>query len=110
MKKLNKIFKIKREKIFIQNQKLLKLACVALTLYILIAVLHGVLPGIWEKSFGGKEGKGPFRILMFTPLVVSLFFYICSKHNFEKDFFSKPQLNYIRTILQPNSHRGPPYF
>ncbi len=110
MEKANKTYKIKQKKVFLQGQKLLKLLCIALTLYLLIAVLHGLLPGIWEKSFGGKEGKGPFRILMFTPLLVLLFFFLCIKYTFEKNFFLKPKVSHIKNILKPNSHRGPPSF
>ncbi|MGC8737874.1 MAG: hypothetical protein ACP5UA_04405 [Candidatus Hydrogenedens sp.] len=94
----------------IHNQKLIKIVCIALALYLLIAVLHGLLPGIWDKSFGGKEGKGPFRILMFTPLLVLLLFFTLMKYPSEKNIFPKPKNSYIKVILQPNSHRGPPSF
>lgn len=110
MKQASKIYGIELKKVSIQNHKLLRVICIALTLYIFIAVLHGLLPGIWEKSFGGKEGKGPFRILMFTPLLVSLFFLTCIKYNYRRNTFLKPKLNYIKIILQPNSHRGPPSY
>jgi len=97
-------------KVAINNQNFIKIVCITLALYLLIAVLHGLLPGIWEKSFGGKEGKGPFRILMFTPLIISLLFFILIKHSSRKSIFLKPKSNYIKIILQPNSHRGPPSY
>ncbi len=109
MNKKIKANKFKRCKVAINNQNFIKIVCIALALYLLIAVLHGLLPGIWEKSFGGKEGKGPFRILMFTPLLISLLFFSLIKHSLRKSIFLKPKSNYIKIILQPNSHRGPPY-
>lgn len=97
-------------KVAINNQNLIKIVCIALALYLLIAVLHGLLPGIWEKSFGGKEGKGPFRILMFTPLLISLLFFTLIKYYFRKSISLKIKTSSIKIILLPNSHRGPPSY
>ncbi len=35
--------------------------------YVVIAALHGLAPQLWERSFGGEEYRGPFRLLIFTP-------------------------------------------
>jgi len=110
MNKKKRTYKFTIGKVAINNQNLIKFVCIALALYLLIAVLHGLLPGIWEKSFGGKEGKGPFRILMFTPLLISLLFFTLVKYNFRKTIFLKPKTSSIRIIIQPNSHRGPPSY
>ncbi len=44
--------------------------------YFLIAVMHGLAPGLWAKSFGGQEYQGPFRLLIFVPIVALYLFFL----------------------------------
>ncbi len=95
----------------LHNRGLIKAVSIILSVYLFIAVLHGVAPGIWGKSFNGEEGKGPFRILMFTPiLIVSLFLCLAINQRWAKNNFFKPKICYLKVIHTPYSHRGPPSY
>ncbi len=43
----------------------------ALIAYFLIAVLHGAIPAIWKHQVEDANGDGPFRVLLFTFLILS---------------------------------------
>lgn len=95
----------------ININRLYKTACYVLLLYLIIAVLHGLAPGIWSKSISKTETRGPFRILIFTPIITTLYFVFL--------YFSIPyiiveklksQLFFIKQVRQPTTRRGPPEF
>jgi len=43
-----------------------------LLLYLVIASLHGLAPQLWARHFASDD-NGPFRVLLFTLMVVALF-------------------------------------
>lgn len=111
MKKNKKIKYLSFQPISLNNHRLIKTISIILSVYLFIAMLHGIAPGIWGKSFNGEEGKGPFRILMFTPLlIISLFFFIALNQNWAKNNFLKPKICYLKIVHEPYSHRGPPSY
>jgi len=42
----------------------------AVIIYLLIAVLHGAVPAIWHHHVEKGDQDGPFRLLLFTPLLL----------------------------------------
>jgi hypothetical protein len=81
----------------------------ALIVYLLIAVLHGAIPAIWRHHVENGDRNGPFRILLFTLLLlaVSVFLPLLLKK-----FSSPPELGtcvYVTPeYLLVWTLRGPP--
>ncbi len=44
----------------------------ALIVYFLVAVLHGAVPAIWRHHIEDGTNDGPFRILLFSFLILAL--------------------------------------
>jgi hypothetical protein len=42
-----------------------------LVIYLFIAVLHGAAPGIWRHHVEQGDRTGPFRLLLFTELLLA---------------------------------------
>ncbi|HOV33023.1 MAG TPA: hypothetical protein PLX23_06645 [Candidatus Hydrogenedens sp.] len=111
MKKTKKVKYLSIQPISLNNHRFIKTISIILSVYLFIAMLHGIAPGIWGKSFNGEEGKGPFRILMFTPLIlIALFLCIALNQNWAKNNFLKPKICYLKVVHKPYSHRGPPSY
>lgn len=51
----------------------LRLTASIIAVYVIIAALHGMAPGIWAKSYDGAEKHGPLRLLIFSPLLVLIY-------------------------------------
>jgi len=95
----------------LRNRTITKILSFIIALYLIIAVLHGIAPGIWKKSFGGAEGKGPFRILMFTPLLIfSVFISYLLYQIWDNTCSHKPKVCYLKIFHEPYSRRGPPNY
>jgi len=39
--------------------------------YLVVAALHGVVPSLWSQYFGERHENGPFRVLIFTPVIAA---------------------------------------
>lgn len=90
------------------SNRLIKLLSWLLFLYILIGVLHGIAPGIWGKSFGGLENKGPFRILFFTPTIFVLFYIAISAEIIKISLSPIISSCYFKELKYSPPRRGPP--
>lgn len=79
-----------------------------LLLYVVIASLHGLAPQLWARHFDSQD-NGPFRILLFTLLVVALVLAIIGHARREsscvlvQDTFPPSRLDEANLFL-----RGPP--
>ena len=57
--------------LFLTRQSLgFKVMAWGMLAYAALAALHGLAPGIWAH-FGEDESHGPFRLLIFTPLLAA---------------------------------------
>ncbi len=51
----------------------------ALLLYLCVASLHGLVPGLWGHHDDEGPGQGPFRVLLFTLVVLAVAFVLASR-------------------------------
>ena len=42
-----------------------------LLVYLIIAALHGLVPKLWARHYIDRQDNGPFRVLLFTLLIVA---------------------------------------
>jgi len=89
--------------------KTFKLISLFLFFYVLIGALHGIAPGIWGKSFGGLENKGPFRILFFTPSIFTLYLLLLINEKFRESYIFQPAIYYSKNLKYSPPRRGPPF-
>jgi len=83
----------------------------ALIVYFLVAVLHGAIPAIWRHQIENGSNDGPFRILLFTFLLLALPVFL---NLLGRKFACLPELAalfYVKPeFLRVWTLRGPPQF
>ena len=77
--------------------------------YVVIASLHGLAPQLWARHFGEDHDNGPFRILLFSPILAASLavLLVCGMAL----HFSPPlpeRCPSSRAAWSPRSLRGPP--
>lgn len=80
-----------------------------LLVYLIIAALHGLVPKLWARHYIDRQDNGPFRVLLFTPLIVTGLVVFLFR-GLSPRFFSLPHVAcpVNRTLWPAWSLRGPP--
>ncbi len=94
---------------FRKRRLLFRVVALAYLAYLIIAVLHGVSPELWDRYTEDPNYEGAFRLLMFSPVLAVCFLLLLLQ---ARAVFSPQLSRHIRPATRPVrfawSRRAPP--